>query len=170
MGTKAHKKSAPDKVKVGIITVSTTRTLADDKSGRWISKRAKKEGHEVVFHNVIPDETETITSTVLDVIRDYEPQVLLLTGGTGISSKDVTIEAIRPMFKKELTAFGPLFAQLSFEEIDSAALLSRATAGVIGKTILFCMPGSLKACKLACKALIFPELGHLVKHVHEHEG
>jgi molybdenum cofactor biosynthesis protein B len=71
------------------------------------------------------------------------------------------------MFEKELTAFGPLFAQLSFEEIDSAALLSRAAAGLVGNTILFCMPGSLKACKLACKILIFPELGHLVKHVLE---
>ena len=74
---------------------------------------------------------------------------------------------MKPLFDKELTAFGPLFAQLSFEEIDSAALLSRAIAGVIGKTILFCIPGSLKACKLACIALIFPELGHLVKHVQE---
>jgi len=91
----------------------------------------------------------------------------LLTGGTGISGKDVTIEAVKTLFEKELTAFGPLFAQLSFEEIDSAALLSRASAGVIGKTILFCMPGSLKACKLACKALIFPELGHLVMHIQE---
>ena len=68
---------------------------------------------------------------------------------------------------KELTAFGPLFAQLSFEQIDSAALLSRATAGLVGETVLFCIPGSLKACKLACRALIFPELGHLVKHVQE---
>ncbi len=167
MSTKEHKKSAPKKLKIGIITVSTTRTMVDDKSGRWISKRAGKEGHEVVLHRVIPDETEIITETVLDVIREYDPQVLLLTGGTGISSKDVTIEAVRPLFEKELTAFGPIFAQLSFEEIDSAALLSRATAGVVGKTIVFCMPGSIKACKLACKALIFPEIGHLVKHVHE---
>jgi len=167
MGTKEHKKSAPKKVKVGIISVSTTRTLKDDKSGHWISKQAKKEGHEVVLHQVIPDETETITKKVCDCIAQHDVQVLLLTGGTGISSKDVTIEAVRPLFDKELTAFGPLFYQLSLEEIDSAALLSRATAGVVKKTILFCMPGSLKACKLACKALIFPELGHLVKHVHE---
>jgi len=167
MGTKEHKKRAPKKVKVGIISVSTTRTLKDDQSGHWISKRAKKEGHEVVFHQVIPDETAAITQTVYDSMEQHEPQVLLLTGGTGISDKDVTIEAVRPLFDKELTAFGPLFYQLSFDEIDSAALLSRATAGVVKKTILFCMPGSLKACKLACKALIFPELGHLVKHVHE---
>ncbi|HPA15487.1 MAG TPA: molybdenum cofactor biosynthesis protein B [Desulfobacterales bacterium] len=167
MNTKIHKENAPKKVAVGIITVSTTRSLKDDESGHWICKRAKKEGHEVVFHQVVPDEIAAITSTVLDVIRNFGPEVLLLTGGTGITDRDVTIEAVRPLFGKELTAFGPLFAQLSFEEIDSAALLSRATAGIVEKTIIFCMPGSLKACKLALKALVFPEIGHLVKHVHE---
>ncbi|MBC8393921.1 MAG: molybdenum cofactor biosynthesis protein MoaB [Deltaproteobacteria bacterium] len=167
MGLKEHKKSAPKRVKIGIITVSTTRSLKDDKSGQWMNKRAGKEGHEVIFHEVVPDDMETIRQTVRDVIQSHEPDALLLTGGTGISRKDVTIEAIQPMFEKELTAFGPLFAQLSFEEIDSAALLSRAVAGVIGNTILFCMPGSQKACELACKAVIFPELGHLVKHVQE---
>ena len=141
--------------------------MADDDSGRWISKSAKKEGHTVVFHQVIPDDTVKITQTVLEVIREQNPLVLLLTGGTGISRKDVTIEAVRPLFDKELSAFGPIYSQLSFEQIDSAAVLSRATAGVIGTTLLFCMPGSLSACKLACKSLIFPELGHMVKHVHE---
>jgi len=148
MSSKAHKKNAPRAVKTGIITVSTTRSLKDDKSGLWISKRAKKEGHEVVFHQVITDEIEIITRTVMDVIRDLSPQALLVTGGT-------------------LTSFGPIFAQLSFEQIDSAAILSRATAGVIEKTILFCMPGSINACKLACKAIIFPELGHIAHHIHE---
>ncbi|MBW2252431.1 MAG: molybdenum cofactor biosynthesis protein MoaB [Deltaproteobacteria bacterium] len=167
MSSIEHKKSAPRTVKVGIITVSTTRSLKDDKGGLWINKRAKREGHEVVFHQVIPDEIEIITQTVMDVIKDPAPQALLVTGGTGISSKDVTIEAVHPLFTKELTAFGPIFAQLSFEQIDSAAILSRATAGVIEKTILFCMPGSINACKLACKAIIFPELGHLVRHIHE---
>ncbi len=167
MSSKVHKKNAPRAVTTGIITVSTTRTLKDDKSGQWISRRAKKEGHEVVFHQVITDESEIISQTVKDVIKDLAPQALLVTGGTGISSKDVTIEAVRPLFTKELTAFGPIFAQLSFEQIDSAAILSRATAGVIDKTILFCMPGSINACKLACKAIIFPELGHLVRHIHE---
>ncbi|MBW2575441.1 MAG: molybdenum cofactor biosynthesis protein MoaB [Deltaproteobacteria bacterium] len=167
MGFKKHKANAPNKVNVGIITVSSTRSMKEDKSGQWISKRVKKEGHNLVFHQVVPDEAGTITETVHETISDYGAQVILVTGGTGISNKDVTIEAVRPFFKKELTAFGPLFAQLSFEQIDSAALLSRATAGVIGGVIVFCMPGSLKACKLACKALIFPELGHLVKHIHE---
>jgi len=167
MGTKEHKAAAKKNLPIGIVTVSTTRTLSDDKSGRWISKCAKKEGHEVLIHRVIPDETETIRETVLEVIRDHDPRVIILTGGTGIGPKDVTIEAVRPLFQKELTSFGPLFAQLSYEEIDSAAILSRATAGVVEKTILFCIPGSLKACKLACKALIFPEVGHIVKHALE---
>jgi len=162
-----HKKNAPRKIKLGIISVSSTRSLEDDKSGLWINNRALKEGHIVVFHYIIQDEIQAITEKIIDVIRDHGPQVILMTGGTGISSKDVTIEAVVPLFEKELTAFGPLFAQLSFEKIDSAALLSRATAGIINKTILFCLPGSLKACKLACKHIIFPELGHLVKHAQE---
>ena len=167
MGTKAHKAKAPKKVNIAIVTVSTTRTLANDKSGQWIIKRAKKEGHQVVFYRIIPDDIEMITLTVQETVFEHSAQVVLITGGTGISNSDVTVEAVSPLFQKEISAFATLFTQLSFEEIDSAALLSRATAGVIGNAVVFCMPGSLKACKLACKALIFPELGHLVKHANE---
>ena len=167
MSRREHRKAAPSKVKVGILTVSSTRTLKEDKSGQWIKRQAIKEGNEVVFHRVIPDDVPIITQTILDGIHKHDLHVILLTGGTGISSKDVTIEAIRPLFSKELTAFGTLFTQLSFEQVDSAAVLSRATAGVIGKTLLFCMPGSLAACKLACRELIFLELGHMVKHLLE---
>ncbi len=123
MGTREHKENAVKHVRVGIITLSSTRSLANDKSGHWISEQAGKNGHKVVFHQVIPDDAETIADAILYVINNYEPQVLLLTGGTGITKKDVTIEAV-PLFKKELTAFGILAAQLSFREIDSAALLS----------------------------------------------
>ncbi len=165
MGLKEHKKNAPVSLKIGIISISTTRSLADDKSGHWINKQSKKEGHTVVYHQVISDDAETIAVTVLNVIAEFQPNVLLLTGGTGLSNKDVTIEAVRPLFKKELSSFGPVFAQLSFEEIDSAAIMSRATAGVIEQTVTFCIPGSLNACKLACKALIFPEVGHIMKHI-----
>ncbi len=104
---------------------------------------------------------------VTHVVQQVCPNFILISGGTGVSPRDVTIEAVTPMFSKELKAFGTLFAHLSFEEIDSAAILSRATAGVIGNVALFCMPGSLKACKLACRELIFPELGHLAKHLAE---
>lgn len=167
MGTKQHKETAPDRVTVGIITVSTSRTLAEDQSGQWMSKQVKKEGHTVVHHTVIPDDLSLIRDTLLSVIRNFSPNVVLITGGTGISPKDLTIEAVKPLFSKELTAFGVLFAQLSFEEVDSAALLSRATAGILYNSVVFSMPGSLKACKLACKALIFPEMGHLVRHMQE---
>ncbi len=164
MGTQEHKANAPHIIKVAVISVSTTRSIDEDKSGHWMVKRAIKEGLVVVYHQVVKDQAEMISKTVHDVLHQHAPEVVLITGGSGIGPQDVTIEAVRPLFHKELTAFGPLFAQLSYEEIDSAALLSRATAGVRGKTLLFCLPGSLNACKLACKALIFPEVGHLVKH------
>ena len=164
MTTKAHKARAPRFLKIAVISVSSTRSLAEDKSGHWIAKRAKKHRHDVVLHQVVPDNQAMIAETVGEVIEKFGPHAILVTGGTGISPKDVTIEAIRPLFTKELTAFGSLFAFLSFEDIDAAALLSRATAGLIEHTIVFCMPGSLKACKLACNELIFVELGHMVKH------
>jgi molybdenum cofactor biosynthesis protein B len=167
MGVHEHKKDAPKTVTIGIMTVSTTRALKDDTSGKWISENVKKEGHAVIDHQVIPDDAKIIVATLGELIKKLKPQVILMSGGTGITKKDVTIEAVRPMFTKELSAFGPLFAKLSMEEIDSAAIMSRATAGVIDNTVVFCMPGSLNACKLACRKLIFPELGHLVKHVQD---
>ena len=166
MGTKAHKTRTPKSLELAILTVSSTRRLADDKSGHWIRKQVEK-NHKVVFHDVISDNKDVIENTIREVIQEHSPHAILVTGGTGISSSDVTVEATRPLFTKELTAFGPLFALLSYEEIDSAAILSRATAGIVDQTLVFCMPGSLSACKLACKQLIFPELGHLVKHLHE---
>jgi molybdenum cofactor biosynthesis protein B len=165
MSTHEHKKHAPRKVTLGIITVSTTRALLDDASGNWISGQAKNEGHAVVFHQVVTDDRDMIAATLQNLIQTEQPQVVILTGGTGITKKDVTIEAVSPMFTKTLTGFGPLFAKLSFDEIGSAAFLSRATAGVIEESVVFCLPGSLNACKLACRELIFPELGHLVKHM-----
>ena len=165
MSTHDHKKGAPRHLRIGILSVSSTRSLKEDKSGLWMAKRARKEGHTVVEHRMVRDDADQIAATLWDVMQEAVPDALLITGGTGIAAKDVTIEAVQPLLQKELTAFGTLFAQLSFEQIDSAALLSRATAGIIGKTVLFCMPGSLRACQLACKALIFPELGHLVGHL-----
>jgi len=167
MSTLLHKRETPGNIKVAVISVSTTRKLSEDKSGAWIEKQARKEGHEVVIHQVVTDEVMAIQELVHHVTDKINPNVIIMTGGTGISPRDVTIEAVRPLFEKELTAFGTLFATLSFEEIDSAAILSRATAGIIKEAIVFCMPGSLKACKLACNNLIFPELGHLLKHIKE---
>ena len=165
MGTAEHKKDAPQKVSIAILTLSTTRTIKEDASGLWIKETAAAAGHEVLYHRVIPDDAATITMTVREITENLEPQILLLNGGTGITPQDVTIEAVSPMFTKVLSAFGPLFAQLSMQEVGSAAIMSRAAAGIVGSTVVFCMPGSLNACKLACTRLIFPELGHLAKHL-----
>ena len=164
MGVHQHRKTAPKSVKLGILSISTTRSIDRDESGQWIAKRARKEGHDVRFHEVVSDDVAVIREAALGAIRGAGIEALLVTGGTGITPADVTIEALKPLFVKELTAFGAIFAQLSYEEIDSAAILSRAAAGVIGGTLVFCMPGSKKACQLACNALILPELGHAVAH------
>ncbi|GBC62012.1 molybdenum cofactor biosynthesis protein [Desulfonema ishimotonii] len=167
MGVEDHKKHAVKSVRAGVITLSSTRSKAEDESGTWIAEQLRQQGHTLVFHQVLPDNGAIITQTVLNAIYEQTPHVLLLNGGTGASPRDVTVEAVRSLFQKELTAFSTLFAQLSFEEIGAAAILSRATAGVIRRTAVFCMPGSIRACKLACTRLIFPELGHLAKHLSE---
>ncbi len=167
MGTEEHKAAAVKSVRIAVITLSTTRSPADDASGGWIKERLEALGHIVVHYEVIPDNSDAIARSVLAVIRDHHPEVMLLNGGTGVSPGDVTVETVKGLMEKEMTSFGTLFAALSYEEIGSPAILSRATAGVIDGTGLFCMPGSLKACKLACEKLIFPELGHLAKHLIE---
>ncbi len=167
MSTRQHKADAPASIRVGILTVSTTRTPASDRSGQWIRTRAEKEGHRVVCHRLVTDEAEIIRQAVREIVQTLRPHLLILTGGTGIGRHDVTIETVRPMMRKELTAFSSVFSQLSFEQIDSAAIMSRATAGVVEETAVFCLPGSLNACKLACDELIFPEAGHLARHLNE---
>lgn len=168
MGTQAHKKEGPRSIRAAIITATTTRSLDQDESGHWIAGQILAMGHQLVVHQVVTDDTAVILDALQEAVFNKGAQVVLITGGTGITVKDVTIEAVQPRFSKTLTAFSALFAALSFDEIGSAALLSRAVAGIFdGRAVVFCMPGSLKACQLACGRLIFPELGHLVKHLHD---
>jgi len=164
MGHKEHRHGAPRAATVAILTVSTSRTLSTDESGQWMSQFATKQGHTVVAHEVVTDEADAIRRGLMEIIASASPHAVIVTGGSGITPQDVTIEAVKPLFKKELTAFGILFSQLSYAEIDSAALLSRASAGLIGQSLVFCIPGSINACKLACKKLIIPEMGHLIRH------
>jgi len=164
MGTKEHRNESKKQLNVAIVSVSSTRTMETDESGAWIEARAKKEGHKVMERRVVMDAEGEVRKAIRDIIRDHNADGIIVTGGTGITAGDVTLEAVKPMFRKELAAFGPIFAQLSFEEIDSAAILSRATAGIVSDSVVFVIPGSLAACKLACKNLIFPELGHVSKH------
>lgn len=165
MAKHEHLKQAPKTVKVGILTVSTTRSTADDKSGQWMKRQCEKEGHHIIDYRMVTDDSHEITKTVMSVLDKHRPDILLISGGTGISRADVTIEALKPLFVKELNAFAALFARLSFEQIDSAAILSRAMAGIIHSTAVFCLPGSLPACKLACTELIFMEINHIAAHL-----
>jgi len=167
MGTHEHKKHAPQRACMAVLSVSSTRSLENDESGHWIKKSAGNTGHDVLLHQVVHDDFNEIRDAVTRCVNDPEIQIIILTGGTGIARKDITIEAVQPLFEKELTGFAVLFAQLSYQEIGAAAMLSRATGGIIGNTMVFCIPGSLNACKLACKELILPELGHLIKHAVE---
>jgi molybdenum cofactor biosynthesis protein B len=164
---KHHRGNAPQQLGVAVLTVSSTRTMDTDTSGHWMTKRIDKEGHRLQAHLIIPDNQELIKKTVLDLTNQSKVNVILITGGTGLSPNDITIEAVTPLFTKLIPAFGYIFSYLSYEEIDSAAILSRATAGCIDTTVVFCMPGSLKAVKLACKALIFSELHHICHHLFE---
>ncbi|MGM0417797.1 MAG: MogA/MoaB family molybdenum cofactor biosynthesis protein [Thermodesulfobacteriota bacterium] len=165
MSTKEHKKKAPKKLDISIITVSSTRDLKTDKTGQWIEKRIKKEGHVLKNRSVVKDNFFEISSTLTDMISYDNPHAIIISGGTGISRDDITIETVSPLFSKELTGFSTAFTSLSLEQIDSAAIMSRASAGIINQTAVFCIPGSIKACKLACKALIFPELEHIIHHI-----
>ena len=165
MSEHPHKSDAPSAVSLGVISVSSSRTLEKDESGHWIGGAAVREGHQLLSHQLVPDDARTIRQTLRDTIRELNPEAMIVTGGTGIGRLDVTIEAVQPMFTKELTAFGAIFAELSYQQVGAAAMLSRATAGLVESTAVFCLPGSLNACKLACNRIIFPELRHLVRHL-----
>lgn len=162
-----HKAEAPDKVRIAIITVSSTRNIADDESGGIIKELARN--HDVMKHIVIKDNVALIRNEVRDNILDsFTPvDVIIVNGGTGLSKMDVTIEALRPIFEKELTGFNSLLMAISYQKMGSAALLSRATAGIIRGKVLFCLPGSPQACRLAMEKLILPEIGHIVKHLND---
>ena len=167
MGTEEHKAQAPKAVSLVILSMSSTRTLEEDESGHWMTETAKNLGHMILSHQILKDDKDVINHSVKNVIESLKPDVILMTGGTGLTPSDVTIEAVRCMFRKEIPAFATLFALESQKQIGAAALLSRAAAGIIRDTAVFCMPGSLKGCRLACESIIFPELTHLVKHIHD---
>lgn len=166
MSVEEHKKEAPNRVSCHVITVSDTRTYETDKSGKLMIELLKKAGHIVIRHHIVKDELEAIRECVLAGCRDNETDAVLLNGGTGIASRDVTIEAISPLFDKTIPGFGELFRMLSFtEDIGSAAILSRAEAGVIMHTAVFSTPGSSGAVKLAMNKLIVPEIAHVIREI-----
>ncbi|WP_224367095.1 MogA/MoaB family molybdenum cofactor biosynthesis protein [Hyalangium versicolor] len=149
---------------VFVVTCSDSRDAARDESGQVLRSGLEEAGHTLAGYKVVKDEPDAIRA-VLTEAAEAGARAVLFNGGTGIGRRDSTVETLRALFEKELPGFGEIFRMLSYEEIGSAAMLSRATAGTYKGMILFAMPGSPQAVKLALKALILPELGHLVREL-----
>ena len=158
-----HRKEAPQSVGAAVVTVSDTRTLETDKGGQTAVDLLSEAGHEVLVREIIPDEPELMRK-LLTSLRDRDDiEVVLMTGGTGLSQRDQTFETVSGLLDKLLPGYGELFRMLSYDVIGPATMLSRATGGLIGRTVLLTMPGSQAAVQLALEEIILPELGHLVR-------
>lgn len=162
----AHKKHAEISANVAVITLSTSRASnpaeAPDKSGDIIQQLLEKNGHKVIIRRLLPDNRTRLRAAVRELARNKNVQAIITTGGTGLTPTDVTVEAVKDMLDKELPGFNALFMFLSYPQVQSAAMLSRTLAGTINGKIIFCLPGSPRACQLAMESLIVPELGHIL--------
>jgi molybdenum cofactor biosynthesis protein B len=166
-----HKAEAAGRrrLNVNVVTVSDTRTALTDEGGKLAAELCRSAGFYIVGGAILPDEPARIADHVRELARDGHLDAIVVTGGTGISARDTTVEALAPLFTKTLPGFGELFRALSFAEIGAAAMLSRAMAGTIGTTIVFTLPGSPAGVRLALEKLIIPELPHMVAQLHRHE-
>lgn len=158
-----HRSEAPASIGCAVITVSDTRTLQTDTGGQTVVDMLEGGGHHVVDRQITPDEPDRMRSLLSEYRERDDVDVVLMTGGTGLGSRDQTFETVSRLISKPLPGYGELFRMLSFEEIGAAAMLSRATGGLLGRTVLLTMPGSRAAVRLAMEKLILPELGHLVR-------
>ena len=172
--TKKHKETAPKQLKFAVFVCSTSRyqevqkgEKTTDVSGDTIEALLKNAGHRVLVRKVVADDTGMIAEAVHSVLSSAELDAVVFCGGTGIASKDVTIETVQPFLEKLLPGFGELFRRLSYDEIGSAAVISRAVAGVAKGKVLFCIPGSPNAVRIAVETLILPESPHIVRHIRE---
>ena len=161
MSHQEHRDQAPDRIRCAVITVSDTRTPDNDTSGQYMQEALTREGHAVSAYMIVKDEPEQIRQLIQHHMQATETDAVLLSGGTGLSSRDGTYEVVQGCLDKELSGFGELFRMLSYEEIGAAAMMSRATAGVAAATVIVSMPGSSAAVRLAMDKLILPELAHM---------
>ena len=160
-----HKSHAPETVGCYVLTVSDSKTPETDTSGQLIRERLAAAGHTVVGHAIVRDEPALVTAVVRKGCADPAVEAFILTGGTGVTSRDSTFEAVEALLDKRLVGFGELFRMLSYAEIGAAAMMSRAQGGVVQGRALFSLPGSPNACRLALEKLILPELGHVLREV-----
>lgn len=160
-----HRAEGPGRVRCAVITLSDTRTEANDTSGGFIRASLMEEGHEVGLYRVIRDEPDELRQAINEAADAGDIRVVLTNGGTGITARDTTYETLTSMFEKRLDGFGEIFRMLSFHEIGAAAMLSRAVAGTYRGMIVMSMPGSTNAVRLAMNKLVMPELSHLVREI-----
>jgi molybdenum cofactor biosynthesis protein B len=172
--TKKHKAAAPKQLNFAVFVCSTSRyrgiqknEKTKDVSGDIIEALLKKDGHRVLDRKVVADEKSVIEDAVHSVLNSSELDAAVFCGGTGISPKDVTIETVSPFFEKTLPGFGEIFRRLSYDDMGSAAVMSRAVAGVSKGKALFCIPGSPHAVRVSVETLILPEAAHIVRHARE---
>ncbi|WCK52464.1 molybdenum cofactor biosynthesis protein MoaB [Aneurinibacillus sp. Ricciae_BoGa-3] len=168
MSVSEHKREAPRSISCMVITVSDTRDESTDKSGQLIRSLLSQAGHKVTRYEIVKDEKEAITQSIASGLDHAEVEAILLNGGTGIARRDVTYEVVQSMLDKELPGFGEIFRMLSYtEDIGSAAILSRAIAGVCKDRAVFSMPGSSGAVRLAMNKLILPEIAHIMREIYK---
>ena len=173
MSTHEHKRGIKKHYRSAVLTISSSRygellegKTIDDRSGDLIKRMLEDGGHEVVGYDLLPDDILAIEVKVSQLIKS-DAEVIISTGGTGLATKDVTLEAVSPMIEKEIVGFGELFRYKSFDEVGSAAVLTRAIAGVINGKLIFCLPGSPNAVELAMSEIILPEIPHIMRHIKE---
>jgi molybdenum cofactor biosynthesis protein B len=160
----AHRQQAPSRIACGVLTISDTRTPEDDRSGDAIQAALEAAGHELVARRIVKDDPEAIGLAVQELAT--AARAVITTGGTGLTARDSTFEVLSGLIERPIPGFGELFRALSFEEIGSAAMLSRALAGVLpGGAVVFALPGSSKAVRLGLERLIVPELGHVLEQL-----
>jgi molybdenum cofactor biosynthesis protein B len=158
-----HKENAPRAVRCFIVTVSDTRTEHNDASGDAIVELLTAAGHQIAGRTIVKDDAAIVRSTVERQLATTDLDVIITTGGTGIASRDTTFEALDSLLEKRLPGFGELFRMLSYQQIGSAAMMSRTIAGLCARHIIVALPGSEAAVRLALEKLLLPELGHLVQ-------
>ena len=158
-----HKKVSPQSVSCAVLTISDSRTEQDDESGKLFREQLSQNGHKILAYALLKNDAAAIRQKITELLKQDGLQVIITSGGTGLSHRDITVETVSPMLEKRLDGFGELFRSLSYQEIGTSSIMSRAIAGVTGGKVIICLPGSLGATKLAIEKIILPEIGHMVR-------
>ena len=158
-----HKKVSPASVNYALIVISDSRTEQDDESGKLYKEQLGQNGHKLLAYSLLKNDSAAVRQKITELLKLEGLQVIITSGGTGLSHRDVTVETVTPMLEKKLDGFGELFRYLSYQEIGTSSIMSRAVAGVIQGKVILCLPGSLGATKTAIEKIILPEIGHLVR-------